>query len=315
MARIIFPEDFLNQLLLFKNVKEKNDSLTPPTNPLTAFLVQKSISFAIDDVARVAAKGFEKERADKSQQAENRTQKRDLQFDPVFSNMRNYYQFLKKFYSPNFMEIGEWGAPITTTGRLAYPSEFTERVAIFRLLKDKYDTFVPPAISPLDAYLNQHGLSIAANTTAVDVAEDMHNKAKQLAQEAEDATQDRNNTWNPVMENLRAIGGFLISLYTNNPKELGDWGFIVDESPRAPKQVVSKVKLGSQITISNLAIGGTFKNLGTVALIVYKGKTATGPSVSVSPGDMYGITKGFSTITVVNPSTTTTAVLSTLRHR
>jgi len=119
MARIIYPEDFLNQALLFDRVKQKDASVPAPGNPLTAFLVQQGISFVIDENAKVAALGFESERKEKSQAAENRTQQRDLRFDPVFANVRNYYQYLKKFYSPNYMEIGEWGAPITVSGRIA----------------------------------------------------------------------------------------------------------------------------------------------------------------------------------------------------
>jgi len=174
---------------------------------------------------------------------------------------------------------------------------------------------MPPGSSPLEAYLGVHGLSISTNNTDTDAAEVLHSAAKELAQQAEDATQDRNNAWNPVMEHLRAIGGFLMSLYTTNPKELGEWGFTVDDSKRPPKQVVSKVKLGSQITVTHVIIGGTFKNIGTVPLTVYKGNSATGPSETVAAGEMYGITKGFSTITVANPSSTTTGIFSALRSK
>lgn len=315
MARIILPEDFLHQMLLLKNVKEKFDSIPLPANPLAAYLAQQGIDLAADDIARETALDFEKERREKSGKAENRTQQRDLKFDPVFAHLRDYYQFLKKFYKPNFMQISEWGAPITVSGRIAYPPEFSERLAIFKLLKEKYDSFMPPGTSPLDPYLNLYLLSIITQNMDVDDAADLHEAAKAFHGQAEDATQDRNNVWNPVMEHLRDIGGFLMSLYTNNPKELNEWGYVVDDSPRAPKQVVSKVKLGSAVTVGNCIIGGTFKNIGNVALLVYKGKTATGASVNVLPGETYGITKGFSTITVVNTSSTTTAVFSALRSK
>ncbi|MCF8257932.1 MAG: hypothetical protein K9J06_10270, partial [Flavobacteriales bacterium] len=153
------------------------------------------------------------------------------------------------------------------------------------------------------------------NTTAANDALTFHNQAKALAGQAEDATQDRNNVWNPVMAHLRAIGGFLISLYSTNPKELNLWGFTVDDSPRAPKQVKSKVKLLDQITVGSLIIGGTLKNIGTVPLTIYKGSAASGPSETVNPGELYGITKGYGMITVANPSSTTTGEFSALRHR
>lgn len=315
MARLILPEDFFNQMLLFKNVKEKFESIPPPTNPLAAFLTQQGIDLAADELARQAAFEFEKERRENSGKGENRTQQRDLKFNPVFAHVRDYYQFLKKFYKPNFMQISEWGAPITVSGRINYPPEFAEQLAIFKLLKEKYDSFLPIGSSPLDPFLNLHQLSIINQNTDADAAADLYEEAKAFHGQAEDATQDRNNLWNPVMEHLRDIGGFLMSLYNNNTKELNEWGYVVDDSPRAPKQVVSKVKLGSTVTIASCIIGGTFKNIGSVALLVYKGKTATEPSVNVLPGETYGITKGFSVITVANVSTTTTGVFSVLRSR
>lgn len=315
MARIIYPEDFPSQRLLFDTVKAKNDSLPPAINPLTAFLTQHEISFPDDEAAKVAAIDFETERSEKSHMAENRTQQRDLKFNPVFAYVRDYYQFLKKFYTPNYMQIGEWGAPITVSGRIAYPNEFAERVTIFKALKTKYDTYLPPGTSPLDPYLNLHQLSIPDNNTDVDAADQLNKDAKSLAKKAEDSTEERNNVWNPVMAHMRSIGGFLMSLYSTNPKEVGEWGFTVNDSPRAPKEVVSKVKLGSQLTVRSLIIGGTFKNIGPVPLMVYKGDGPAGPSVTVLPNELYGITKGYSTITVVNPSNTTTGVFSALRNK
>jgi hypothetical protein len=314
MARIIYPEDFLNQELLLQKVVEHYNGLPATSNPLTAFLAQQNIVLADDVSAANDAGAFENERRAKAGEAENCTQRRDMAFGPVFGKVRDYYQFLKKFYGPNFMELNLWGAPITTSGRIAYPSEFTERLTIYHALKDKYAAYAPGA-SPLDPYLTLHGQSMADNTTAANSALAFHNQAKDLAGKAEDATQDRNNVWLHVMEHLRAIGGFLISLYNTNPKELNRWGFTVDDSPRAPKQVKSKVKLLSHITVGSLIIGGTFRNIGTVPLTVYKGSSATGPSVIVNPGELYGITKGGSTITVVNPSSTTTGEFSALRHK
>ncbi|MCF8459991.1 MAG: hypothetical protein K9G46_04655, partial [Flavobacteriales bacterium] len=151
------------------------------------------------------------------------------------------------------------------------------------------------------------------DNTAMEASRVFALEAVAIAKEAEDATEDRNNAMNPVDAHLRSIGNFLMALYTTNPKELGHWGFTVDDSPRAPKQVVSKVKLSSQVTVNHCIIGGTFKNIGSVPLNVYKGKTASGAGVTVLSGEVYGIAKGFSTITVVNTSTTTTGVFSVLR--
>jgi hypothetical protein len=313
MARLILPEDFLNQKLLFNKVKEKAETATGAAI-IAAFLASQGINLVDDNTAKDSASAFDQTRSDKSKQAENFTQKRDLEFDPVFGRLRDYAQFLKKFYKPVTSELGNWGLPVTVTGRINYPTEFAQRTEVVEALSVKYATY-PAGTSPLDPYLTLHGYSITDDMTAVTDARGFHEQAKQLAKDAEDATEDRNNEWLPVVEHLRSIGAFLMALYNNNPKELGNWGFVVDDSPRAPKVVVSKVKLSSSVVISNCIIGGTFKNIGSVPLNVFKGTTATGAFVTVAAGEMYGIAKGFSNITVVNTSSLTTGVFSVLRHR
>lgn len=313
MARLILPEDFLTQKLLFNNVKTKAETATGAV-VIGAFLTAQGIDLTADNLAKDSASAFDQTRSEKSKQAENFTQKRDLKFDPVFGRLRGYAQFLKKFYKPVTSELGNWGLPVTATGRINYPSEFGLRTQIMEAFSVKYAS-IPAASNPLNPYLLLHEYSITDDMVDVTDAKGFHEQAKALAKEAEDATEDRNNDWNPVMEHVRSIGGFLMELYNNNPKELGNWGYVVDDSPRAPKVVVSKVKLSSQLKVPSLIIGGTLKNIGTVAIHIYKGASVSGSPVIVPPGEMYGIAKGYSVITVVNPSTTTTAVFSALRSR
>lgn len=315
MARIIFPENFLFQRLLFSAVKEKYESYPVATSPIEAFINQHAIDFTVDETAVQNAANFEHARSKKTKQSEDRTQKRNLAWDSVFANVRDYYQFLKRFYKPNYMEVGNWGAPITTTGKIAYAPSYADRTMMFEDLKEKYETFMPVGSSPLDPYLVQNKKSISVDAAAMEASRVFALEALALTKEAEDATEDRNNEMNPVDGHLRSIGNFLMTLYSTNPKELGNWGFTVDDSLRAPKQVVSKVKLSSEVTVSSCTIGGTFKNIGTVSLHVHKGKAASGVGITVLPGEVYGIAKGFNTITIVNASTTTTGVCSVLRSR
>ncbi len=317
MARIIFPEDFATQNILLSAVKEKHEA-DGPASVLTPYLTQKSINLVTDRITMNSAIVHEKNRLKWANESENWFEKRDGKWEPVMARMRSYYQFLKKFYKPDYTEVGLWGAPITTTGKISYPESFIDRTVIFDLLKVKYDTYAvppPPTPSPLDPFLTQHTFSITTDNTAKDTSRTYHNSGVSFSNQSEDATQDRDNLRNPVVQNLRGIGGFLMALHNNNPKQVGLYGFTVDDSPRAPKEVVSKVKLSDSITIRGVIIGGTFKNIGNVALNIYKGETATGAFVSVLPNDMYGIAKGYSSITVVNPSPTATGVFSVLRSK
>jgi hypothetical protein len=316
MARIIFPRDFLQQQRLFDFVKEKQESYpVADPSPLNPFLAEHGIDFTADTIAKDEASVFEETRSAKSNQAENFTQLRNSKFNPVFARLRNYAQFLKVLYKPAFKQAGNWGIPITNRGRINFPPAFAQRALIMDALQAKYDTYTPAGSSPLDTYLTQHACSIATDMAAVGDARTFHEQAKQLANEAEDATQDRNNKWNPVMDHLHAIAGFLMALYNNSPKEAGLWGFTVDHSPRAPKTMTTNLKLSSSITLNCMVLGSNLKNTGTVNLNVYNGKTTTGPFVTVAPGDVLKIAKGMSTITILNTSSTTKGIFSTIRNK
>jgi hypothetical protein len=84
---------------------------------------------------------------------------------------------------------------------------------------------------------------------------------------------------------------------------LGNWGFVVDDSAQKPKLRTTKLKLGEQITVNAVLIGSTFTNIGAGDLHLYKGKSTSGTPNIIHAGEQFGIVKGFSIITVINPST------------
>ncbi len=93
-----------------------------------------------------------------------------------------------------------------------------------------------------------------------------------------------------------------MKLFSNNPKALGNWGFVVDDSSQKPKLRTTKLKLGEQITIMSIKLGTTLTNIGKTDLHLYKGKTTSGNPLIIHTGEQAGMQKGFSTITVINPS-------------
>lgn len=313
MARIIFPDTFLKQSELFTLIYAKVTS-DGPASPLLSYLLEQEIVLADDDADRLAAEVIEKNRLALEKESENYRQLRNNLFKPVKKRMRNYYQFLKKFYNTGYKSVGLWGAPITTTGRISYPSDFLHLTGIFEKLAEKYGTY-PAGTSPLDPYLNKHGHSIAADQGIIGNATMQHNLAEAKARASEQATQSRNNIWNPVLEHMRGIGAFLLALYTGNPKELGYYGFVVDNSPRAPREIKSKVKLLGQKTMNGVIIGGIFKNTGTVPLTIHKGRNTSTAGTVVSAGETLGIPPKYSIITVFNPSSNTNGEFSILRSK
>jgi hypothetical protein len=300
-SRIIYPEDYPGQRMLLGKIKAKYDAdVAGSGSVLTAMLTQKGINLADDDTAGTTADGFETDRATQSAKKENFRQLRDLDFAKVWPQFTGSVQFLKSFYKPNVSELGNWKITVNGVARIAYPTDILGKVK-------NYNDFISyngtVANSPLAPYLQQQNINHVTNAGRLIDIKTNHGKFLQADLDMEAATQGRDINWNPVNKHIHEIGDFLIKLYSNNTKKLGEYGINVDDSPKAPKYRTSKLKLSEQIVIESVVIGGTLINLGNTVLKVYKGGTLTGTVITVNPGDKVGMTKGFSRILVVNQST------------
>ncbi|MBI4946952.1 MAG: hypothetical protein HY840_11205 [Bacteroidetes bacterium] len=341
MARRNFPESFSEQKELLRLVKTKHDA-DGAGSVLSALLVQKNINLNDDTTASNTAATHDANQKQFMRDAEEQVQLRDLKFEPVFSNTRAEVQFLKSFYAPNVQLLGDWGVTVDNQNRINYPPDFISRAALVKdiaathnnyaaiadmLAEDEeemlyedsetmlYESATATSIRPLNAYLTEHSVDINADAIAVAEAETAHANHLAMSRNAEEATQLRDNLWEPVLDHLHAITDYLMKLYKGSEKKLGEWGITVDDSPQAPTERISTVLPAEQITISSIIIGSVLTNIGTVAVHVYKGETATGTPAIVQPSEILGMIKGYSTITVVNPSTTVTCKFRVLRNR
>lgn len=301
MARLIIPDDFTSQLTLLTNIVAENTSLGA-ASPLTAFLTQQGIVLADDVTAGTNAQTHDTSRALLNRQSENYRQLRDNYFTMPWSVLTGSAQFLKSFYKGNTKQLGNWGITITDSGKINYPPAFADRVAVFTAFAQKVHTYTP-ATNPLTPYFTQQSIDVTKASTQVAQANTNNTSYTTASQQSENETELRNQFWNPVLEHIKTIGNYLMKLYANNPKALGNWGFTVDDSPQKPKLRTTKLKLAEQITVNAVLIGSTFTNIGTGELHLYKGKTTAGTPNVVHADEQFGIVKGYSVITVVNPST------------
>ena len=313
MGRLIFPETFEQQRTLLKLVRNKHIA-DGANSVIAALLIEKEIDLDADDKA-----GSKAEKHDASQKlfmcnAENYVEMRDLKFNPVMERTRSQVQFMKSFYKPNVHKLGDWGITVDGTGKINYPPEFAKLVVIIRAIKTKHDSY-SAGTSPLNPFLIQHNIDLKADALAVDDAEKSEAAQLDLRRDAELETQQKNNFWNPVVQHLRDIGDYLMKLYKGEQKKLGDHGYTVDDSPRKPKLRKSTVKPGAKITTVGIVLGSALTNIGETLLHIYKGKTTTGTPIVVNPTEKLGMTKGFSAITVVNPSTLITGKFTVLVSR
>ncbi len=310
MSRLIIPDDFPGQLSLLANIVAENNSLAAD-NPLTAFLTQHNIVLDDDVIAANAAQTHETNRTSLSRQSENFCQLRNNGFKQSWSHLTGSVQFLKSFYKDNTKELGNWGITVTDGGRIDYPANFADKVVIFNEFVEKNNSFAP-GTSLLQPFLTQHNIDL--ETDAAEVKQAVQNDASftAAAQQSENETELRNKIWAPVLAHIRDIGNFLMKLYANNPKALSAWGFQVDHSPQQPHLRTSKIKPGETVSISGLVIGGTLTNTGSIEIHLFRGRTAMGDFTVLKPAEQYGILKGYSIITIANPSTVDEAKITAL---
>ena len=301
MARLIIPDDFTSQLTLLNNIIAQNTALGA-SSPLTAFLTQQNIVLTNDEATGAAAQTHDVSRALLKKQSENYRQLRDHYFSTPWTHLTGGVQFLKTFYKGNTKELGNWGITITDSGKVNYPAAFGDRTTVFIAFTAKHNSY-PDGDSPLQPFLTQQNINLDADSAQVEQATASNTSFTTAAQQSENETELRNQVWLPVLENIKTIGNFLMKLFSNNPKALGNWGFVVDDSSQKPKLRTTKLKLGEQINTNAVIIGSSFTNIGNGDLHLYKGKTTTGTPNIIHAGEQFGIVKGYSSITVVNPST------------
>ena len=313
MSRLIFPNDFNSQVSLLTAVDAKNTA-DGASSPLKHYLTQHNINLTALAAATTTATAHDVSRITLVKQANNYRQLRDMKFEPVFTNIKKEVQFLKSLFGSNFSELGAWGVPIDANGKITYPTSFTDRKNLFGAFYAKHSSYTTGE-SPLQVFLSQQNIDMAVDATAVQDATGYDSSYSTATKQAVNETQMRDLIWQPIAKNLRGIGDFLKNLYVNNDRQLGLWGFKVDNSIVKPAIRTTKLKLGEQKTVNSIVLGTTLNNIGTVDIIVYKGKVMNGTSAVVKPGEKIGMEKGWSAITVVNTSKLETAVFQVNSYR
>jgi len=313
MARLMFPETFDGQRELLRLLRDKHIA-DGAASVLIPFLTEKAIDLDADFADGNTAQGHHNTMNSKTRGAEQGVQTRDSKFNPVFANTRGEIQFLKAFYKPNVAALGDWGATVDNGKRIKLPVKFADKVVLVRAIKTKHDSY-PPDTSPLSPYLTEHTINLTTEETKTNQAETANTGQLDFRKDAEQATEARNNFWETPLAHLNACADYLFKLFNGSEKKCGQWGIIVDSSPRKPKFRISTIKLSDQITLRGVVVGSTLANAGTVSVKVYKGATAAGSFDEVFPAGLLGIKKGSGNITVVNTSALASAKIKTLRAK
>lgn len=297
MARFDYPEEFLKQVDLFKDVKIKHDA-DGPASVLNPYLAQQGINLVTDLTNANNAVAQNKLFENAAKDAEDDTQDRNDLFNPVFDNMVGGFQFLKKLYRGNPAELGHWGATVNGSA-IVYPADFLKRIDLFTDYKAKHDSY-PGDTSPLNPYLTVNTIEMDGDETDAAAALAKHKLAKQTEKDAEDYREERDNLFNPIMDHVRGMGQYLKGLYLKNPKHVGKWGYVVDDSPRDPKFRESTILPGVPKTIYAVKLNSQVENTGSVDLLLHKGKEVGTTPHNLPPEMRFTVKRGWGTMTVQN---------------
>lgn len=301
MARNILPENFASQQNLATKVN--NQHVADGVNSvLTPYLTQNKIDLSKVISAGITAATHEESRKLLTGSSETQRKLRDNIFEPVFANLQSFVQFLKKLYKTNTKELTAWGITIDTNGKITYPTSFEDRAKLVETFLNKHTDYTNNS-SPLQPYITANEVDITKLTADLAKATTAHTSFEKNADDAKLETSLRDEIWTPAFKQIKDIAGYLLSLYKNNPKKVTAWGFDIVDAAATTGLRTSTVKAAETITSTGIVIGSTFTNIGTTDLHVYKGKTTKGTPSIVHANEQLGMVKGYSVITVVNPST------------
>ena len=301
MARIIIPDDFAGQQTLWTAILAQHKVLGSKS-PLTVFAKQQKMDLAKLEAAIELAAAQDNNSKALKRESENETQLRDNELSVPWANLLGEVQYLKNFFAGNERELGDWG--ITVDGahnRIVYPAGTAAQVKLIQTFLAKHNSY-DPGESPLQWYIDEHEIDVAADLKAAGDALTDEGDRNRLTGDSELATQTRDAIWAPVVTAIHLIGAFLMGLYKDDSRKMAAWGFDVVEDAAGEREQHSKVNPLETKNQKSVIIPSVLTNVGEVDLQVWRGAKKEGEPMVVKPGGVLGMTKGYSVITIYNPS-------------
>ena len=118
--------------------------------------------------------------------------------------------------------------------RIVIPNNFLQRE---KLMRDIYEKHLAEGVNSPLANFDVAGFALKMKEARV-----FHDDAEEKSKQAEDAYEKRDIRVTPSLREVRKWAQFLKQIYKTNPHELGNWGFVVDDSPQPLKWKRVKVK-------------------------------------------------------------------------
>jgi len=308
MAHIDYPTDFLGQTVLLGNIIAQV-ALDGPDGPLVAMLASQNINLIKDNTACKTAITNNTLFLKAQKSGQNFCQQRNNLMKPIMKHLRGSFQFLKSLFQPEFKALGSWGATISDSSKITYPKGTQNRVDLFMLMKVKNDSYtITP--SPLQPYITQNSINLGTDATNGGIALAKNDSFSQAQKKAQNYRQKRDKGWAKSLADMRSIGNFLVILFSNNTKALGEYGFVVVDEVPADKKRIIDMKMRERKLQVKVKIGSTLSNTGKTDFYIYKGKLIEGIFIVLAAGKSMIVGKGYSLFSVINASFTESGELT-----
>lgn len=300
MARQVFPITFALKVKLFGDTDAK-DTADGATSIIRPYLVQQGYDMSVDrgNVATAVTNNLAFEKNFKL--AEKLHELCVVKLTPIIKDHKTVVQSLKTFYSKTPHSLGDFG--ITVVGkRIVYPADRVELCTAIAFLIN-YNAGLPAGTSPLTpAFLTENKIDLAANLAALPTILDNNTKSKVASDASQTASQKRDNGIAIIVTHLRGICGFILKQFPKTPKKANEWGNVIDNSPKGSKLTTLKFPKGTNKVIYSAVAGSIVQITGAASLTFTKGVAGTGTAITLATGDTWQVPKGYTTMTVKNPS-------------
>ena len=313
MSRIIYSHNFSEQSDNFSVLYAKH-KLDGDKSILIDFLIANEIDIEEDLNLQNSALLHEENRQEILKIQGGLRNKLENHIDMSWKYMLDGVQYLKKFYQKNVRELRVWSIKITANGKITYPQDEGEMV----LLLDNfwgYQNNQTAGTSPLDIFIAENEIDVVKILQNIAIAKTLYKEIEENIVDEQAETGERNKIWKDVWEDVKDIGGFLMKLYVANPKKICNWGYNAVGECGKQELRTSKIKLGSTVVSTGIFVGSVLTNTGNTDLHLYKGRKIKGKPIVLHAGEHFGVLKGYSTITVINPSLDIGGKFTTMANR
>jgi hypothetical protein len=161
---------------------------------------------------------------------------RDLNLSQIEKSVRSTRDVLLGVYSMNPRKLSEWGFKTAKSGnstaaskkvKVEIPRNATELLTLASAIFEKHT--LDDASSILNV-LQDYPWSVSGALLPNTII--LNNESSRLMKESEKMYELRDITLLKFEGAVKATRTFLLGVYKNTPKTLGDWGFVVNDSPK-----------------------------------------------------------------------------------